>query len=131
MSRMQTLQERWEDYRPTKTQAFWFAAGAVVITLIIGFGFAGWVTGGTAEERIGEAANNARHELAAAVCVHQFMARKDAASTLVKLKEAGWWDRNELVSKGGWATMPDRQEPNPIVASMCAARLAEMEQQKS
>jgi hypothetical protein len=131
MSRLETLQDRWHAYGPTKTQAFWFAAAAVVATLIIGFGFAGWVTGGTAQERIDEAALNARHELAAAVCVHEFMARADAAATLGKLKSAGWWDRNELVAKGGWATMPDRKEPNAAVASMCAARLAEMDKQKS
>jgi hypothetical protein len=29
------------------------------------------------------------------------------------------------VAKGGWATMPDRKEPNSIVATMCAAQLAE------
>jgi hypothetical protein len=131
MDRIEVVRQRWEDYRPTKTQAFWFAAAGVVGTLIVGFGFAGWVTGGTAQERIDEAAVNARQELAAAVCVQQFMARADAAATLVKLKKAGWWDRNELVAKGGWATMPDRKGPNPAVASLCAARLAEHGQQKS
>lgn len=131
MSRVEALRQQWEEYRPTKTQAFWLAAAAVAGTLILGFGPAGWVTGGTAQERIDEAAASARHELAAAVCVQQFMARADAAATLVKLKEAGWWDRNELVAKGGWATMPDRKEPNPAVASMCAERLAQKGQQKS
>jgi hypothetical protein len=131
MEHNQTLRERWEDYRPSKTQAFWFAAAAVVAMLIVGFGLAGWVTGGTAQERVDEAALNARHELAAAVCVQEFMAREDASAKLATLKDAGWWDRNELVKKGGWATMPDRKEPNPIVASMCAAELAEMGQEKS
>ena len=40
--------QRWNEYRPTKEHAFWLAAGSVVATLVIGFGFAGWVTGGSA-----------------------------------------------------------------------------------
>jgi hypothetical protein len=54
------------------------------------------------------------------------MAGKNAGATLAKLKEAGWYDRNELVAKGGWATMPDRKEPDSTVAGLCAAKLAEM-----
>ena len=36
--------QRWHDYQPTKTQALWMTATAVAVTLIIGFGLAGWVT---------------------------------------------------------------------------------------
>jgi hypothetical protein len=131
MQRMEAIRARWESYQPSKTQAFWFAVAAVVGMLIVGFGFAGWVTGGTAQRQTEEAAANARNELAAAVCVTQFMASADAKAQLVKLKDAGWWDRNELVAKAGFATMPDRKEPNPVVASMCATRLSELGQQKS
>jgi hypothetical protein len=117
---------RFIEYRPTKTEAAWFGVGCIAVTLIAGFGFAGWVTAGKAEQRVAEAASAARHELAAAVCVDEFMAAKNSAPTLAKLKEAGWYDRGELVAKGGWATMPDRKEPNSTVASLCAAKLAEM-----
>jgi hypothetical protein len=120
------FRERFIEYRPTKTEAAWFGAGCVAAMLIVGFGFGGWVTGAKAEQRVAEAAANARHELAAAVCVEEFMAAKNAGATLAKLKQAGWYDRGELVAKGGWATMPDRKEPNSTVASLCAAKLAEM-----
>jgi hypothetical protein len=63
---------------------------------------------------VAEAAANARHE------------GKNAGVILAKLKEAGGYDRDELVAKGGWATMPDRKEPNSTVAGLCAAKLAEM-----
>ncbi|HVL35151.1 MAG TPA: hypothetical protein VM489_05720 [Burkholderiales bacterium] len=121
----QTFRDRWEDWRPTKTQAAWFGVGCIAATLIAGFGFGGWVTGGTAEQRISEAASNARYELAAAVCVEEFMRADNAGQRLAKLHDLGWWERSELVAKGGWATMPDRQEPNSTVASMCAATLSE------
>jgi hypothetical protein len=125
------MRQRWEDYRPSKTAAFWFAAACVAATLIIGFGPSGWVSGGTAEQRVNEAKLAARHELAAALCVEEFMASADAQARLTKLKEASYWERSEVVAKGGWATMPDRKEPNTVVASMCAAQLSEMGQQKS
>lgn len=127
LSRMEMLRQRWDDLRLTKTQAFWLAAGSIVATLAIGFGAAGWVTGGTAEKRVSEAATQARHELAAAICVEQFMAAADAKARLAKLADASWYDRGEIVAKGGWATMPDRKEPNSTVATLCAGKLAELD----
>lgn len=123
---MPTLRRRWNEYRPSKTESFWTAAGAVVATLIIGFGFAGWVTGGTAEEMATQAANGARHQLAAAICVKQFLHAANAGTRLADLKKADWYQRDEIVASSGWATMPDRKEPNVVVAEMCASRLAEM-----
>jgi len=127
LSKLEVLRQSWDDYRLTKTQAFWLAAGSVVATLIVGFGIAGWVTGGTAEQRVTEAATNARQELATAVCVEEFMAAENAKPRLAKLSDASWYDRSELVAKGGWATMPDRKEPNSTVAALCAGKLAELE----
>jgi len=124
-SAIERMRQGWEDYRPTKTHTFWIAAGCVAATLVLGFGPGGWVTGATAQKRIDEAATNARQELATAVCVEEFMRAKDATARLAKLVDTGWYERGELVAKGGWATMPDRKEPNSVVATMCAAQLAE------
>jgi hypothetical protein len=131
MDRYHSISQRWEAYRPSKTAAFWFSAACVAALLIIGFGPGGWVSGASAEKRVDEAKAAARHELAAAICVAEFMAAQDAKARLAKLKDASYWERSELVAKGGWATMPDRKEPNQIVASMCAAQLSEIGQQKS
>lgn len=127
LSAIDRMRQSWEDYRPSKGQAAWFGAGCIAATLIVGFGFAGWVTGGTAQKQVTEAAATARHELAAAVCVEEFLAGKNAGPLLVKLKDAGWYERGELLEKGGWATMPDRKEPNSVVAAMCASKLSEMQ----
>lgn len=122
-----SLRQRWEDYRPSKTQTFWIAVGGIVATFILGFGPGGWVTGGTAQKMVAEATANSRHELASAVCVEDFMRAADAGAQLKKIKKAGWYERDELVASGGWATMPDRKEPNSVVASMCAAQLVALE----
>jgi hypothetical protein len=125
-----SLLERWEDYRPSKTQMFWVAVGAIVVTLVIGFGPAGWVTAGKARQMVGEAAGNARHELATAVCVEDFLRDADAGARLKQVKQAVWYERDRLVADGGWATMPDRKEPNSLVASMCSAQLARLDESR-
>jgi hypothetical protein len=124
-SPIERMRQGWEDYRPTKTHAFWIAAASVAATLVLGFGPGGWVTGGSAQKSIADAETSARHELATAVCVEEFMRAGDAPARLAKIVEATWYERGDLVAKGGWATMPDRKEPNSAVARMCAARLAE------
>lgn len=127
VSTNRSLRERWEDYRPSKTQTFWIAAGGIVATLVIGFGPAGWVTGGKAEQMVSEAAAKSRQELAAAVCVEDFMRSADAGSQLNKIKNAQWYERDKLVTAAGWATMPDRKEPSSAVAGMCASRIADLD----
>ncbi len=123
---MKNLSAKWEKFQPSKTQAFWFAVGCVVATLIAGFGYAGWVTGGTAKKQLEAASASSRHQLATAICVEKFMRTADASKRLQKLKDATWYDRDDVVAAGGWATMPDRKEPNTTVAELCAGKLAEI-----
>ncbi len=130
-SAIETLRRRWQDYQPTKTQTFWLAAACVAATLVLGFGPGGWLSAGTAQKRIDEAASSARQQLAAAVCAEEFMNAKDAKAQLARLTQASWYERAELVAKGGWATMPDRKEPNGTVATMCADKLAEQKTPKA
>ncbi len=117
--------QRWNDYRPTKEHAFWLAAGSIVATLVIGFGFAGWVTGGSAQEMSDQAALASHDKLAAAVCAEDFMRAADARARLAKLTALEWWERDDLVAGGGWATMPGEKEASGTVAEMCATRLAD------
>jgi hypothetical protein len=121
----QSLQQRWNAFRPTKEQSFWLALGCVIATLVIGFGLGGWVTGGTARSMADEAAAASRHQLAAAVCAEGFMRAAKARERLDKLKALEWYERDDLVAAGGWATMPGEKEANSVVAEMCATRLAE------
>jgi hypothetical protein len=120
-----SLRERWEAYHPTKTHAFWVAGGAIAATLLIGFGPGRWVTSGTAQEMAAEAARNARQELAAAVCVEEFMGAANTGARLEQIKTATWFERDDLVTE--WATMPDEAQPSSVVASTCAAELAKLE----
>jgi hypothetical protein len=122
---MKTLYQRWRDYQPSTEQTLWIAVGCIVATLVLGFGLGGWVTGGTARKMVDEAAAASHHQLAAAVCVEQFLRAADARGRLAKLQAFEWWERDDQVAAGGWATMPGEKEPNSSVAEMCATRLAE------
>ena len=124
-SQKQSLQQRWNDYRPSKEQVFWTGLGCIVATLVLGFGLGGWVTAGTAQKMAAEVAASSRHELAAAVCAEDFMRAANARATLAKLKGLEWYQRDDLVAAGGWATMPGEKEANSVVAEMCATRLAD------
>src|SRR5919106_1252916 len=117
--------QRWNEYQPSKEHTLWIALGGVIATLIVGFGLGGWVTGGTASKMADEAAASAHHQLAAGVCAEEFLRAANARERLAKLKALEWWERDDQVAAGGWATMPGEKEANSVVAEMCANRLAE------
>ena len=124
----QTLGQRWQEYQPTKTQTFWACVACVVATIIIGFAWGGWVTGGTAREMVENAAEEARLELAAAVCVDEFMAAADARTQLAELQDiTSSYRRGEFLEEAGWGIIPGTEEVDDEVADLCARQLAELE----
>ncbi len=123
MLEKQSLSRRWEEYRASKTLVFWACAGCIVATLIIGFAWGGWVTGGTAERMATQAATAARADVAAAVCVSRFESGPDAAVNLASLKASKSWSRSTFIEKGGWATLTGTEKPISGAADLCAQRL--------
>ena len=127
MEAKQSLSRRWEAYRPGKSLLFWSCAASVAATIVVGFTWGGWTTGGTAQAMAKEAATEARQELAAAVCVDRFTTGSDATAQLATLRGMGnSWDRGTFVEKGGWAVMPGPKaaETASKVARLCADQLA-------
>lgn len=122
-----SIGERWRDYNPSKATLFWACACAVVLTLIIGFTWGGWVTGGTAAQMAEEASEEARAELVATVCVERFLNAEGARTKLTSLKETSSWQRDDFIEKGGWMKLAGLEEPVSGAADLCADRLAEME----
>ena len=119
--------QQLKDYQPTKTTLFWSMAGAAVLTMVVGFTWGGWVTGGTATEMAEEAAEQSAAKLAAAVCVERFVNAQDAALQLAALKETSRWKQKSFVADGNWATLSGMEEPVSGSAELCAEQLAEIE----
>ena len=65
---MPSISEKFRDFRASKAVLFWSCAGCIIATMVVGFTWGGWVTGGSAQERADEAAEQAVAELAADIC---------------------------------------------------------------
>jgi hypothetical protein len=120
-----SLTQRWEDSQPSKSMLAWACVATAVATMIIGFSWGGWVTGGTSRSLAMAAGDAARSELASTICVEKFMAAPDSAAKLVQLKAlTDSYKKREFVETGGWATMPGQKSSDRRAAEGCAVALA-------
>jgi hypothetical protein len=118
-----SFKERWSDARPTKTVAFWCCVASAVLTMIVGFSWGGWVTGGTARQTAENLATDTVAQRLAPICVAQSARDLGKGQKLLVLKDESSWQRGEYVGKQGWATMPGEKEPDRRVAEACATLL--------
>jgi len=115
--------QRWSAARPSKTMLFWSCVASMVLTMIVGFGWGGWVVGSTARQMAENMSRDAVVQRLAPICVTQSARDLGKNQKLVALKGESTWQRGEYVGKQGWATMPGEQEPDRRVADACAALL--------
>jgi|SRR5690606_20966927 len=127
MANEQSLSQRWEAFRPSKTIWLWSVAGASVLTMILGFTAGGWTTGGTASEMATTAARDARAQLVANLCVEKFVSAADASSKLTELKEAASYQQDNFITDGGWVKLAGMKNDAPGAADLCAKQLAAMD----
>jgi hypothetical protein len=118
-----SLGRRWEAYRPTKGIWFWSSLGWIVATIVVGFAWGGWVTGGTATRMASDAADGARAQLAATVCVASFNNGPDAVAQLAALTKASSYQRGDMLVKSGWLTLPGSTDPVAGAADICVQKL--------
>jgi hypothetical protein len=121
----QSYAQRWENYQPSKSLLLWACIAAVAATMVLGFSWGGWVTGGTSRALATTAGDVARGDLAAAVCVERFKAAPDAPARMVEFKAIpDSYKKRQFVEAGGWATMPGQTSPDRRGAEGCASALA-------
>jgi hypothetical protein len=127
MPHEQNVSQRWRDYRPSKTLWFWSVVGTVLAVLILGFTAGGWTTEGYATTMAKQAARDAKAELAAAVCVNKFISAENASENLAKLKDASYWQRDDIIEEGGWTKVAGTESDVPGATDLCVDRLVAME----
>jgi hypothetical protein len=115
--------KRWRRSRPSKTTLFWSCMACAGATMIVGFTWGGWVTGGTAAKMATTAADGARAQIAAVECVDRFEKAPDVSTQLVALKKTDAWNRDDFIRKGGWVTLPGMKEPVSGAADICVQQL--------
>ncbi|GLQ56024.1 hypothetical protein [Devosia nitrariae] len=123
---MPSISDNFRDFKASKTVLFWSCAGCAIATMVVGFTWGGWVTGGSAQARADEAAEQAVAQLAADICVNRYLASPDARANLTALKEESAYSRDGILEDGGWVTFADR-EPIDGAADLCADQLAEID----
>jgi len=114
-----SLRKWWRDARPTKTAVFWSWVACVVLTMIIGFAWGGWVTARTSRRLAEEVADDAVTERLGLICVAQFNQDLGKAAKLEELKKLSSYERRNYVQDQGWATMPGEESPDRAVAEEC------------
>ena len=118
----------WSAYRPTKTVWFWSIVGASIATMIVGFTWGGWTTGGRATLMADLAVRQARAELISDICVHNFASAADAAENLKQLKSKSSWEQDDFIKNGGWAMVAGLSKPVPDAADTCADTLVNLKE---
>ena len=101
--------------------AVWGAIGGAVAAMIIGFGWGGWVTGGTAGKMAATSAQDASVLALTPLCVVKAEQQPDQ---LVLLKKESTWNRDSFVIKAGWVANVN-EKYRSAVASACASTLVE------
>jgi hypothetical protein len=94
----------------------WGLIFGAAVAMIVGFGWGGWLTGGTAKGKTDDAVLATR----AAICVAQFMKAPNHDRELKAFADTDSWKRSELIEKGGWDKMPGQGEASGAVAEACA-----------
>jgi hypothetical protein len=101
------------------------AVGAVT-SMVIGFSWGGWVTGGTAVKLADERANTAVVAALTPICVEKFLQNSDAKANLAVLQKiSSNWEQGDYLEKGGWATPPGATSPDYHLARASAEKLAQ------
>ena len=123
--------QRWREAQPTKKVLFWSCVASIILTMIVGFAWGGWVTGGTARKIAEKMAEEAVVNRLAPICVIQFNQDLRKEQKLTELKEMSTWSRRDYIQKQGWATMPGEENPDRKVATECANLLMQISQTTS
>ncbi len=118
------MQVNWEKIK----LALGGAVGGGIVLAIIGFSWAGWVTGDTAQDMAEELAQEAVVARLAPICIEQFNQDSEKDQKLQKLKDTTSWQRGDYVVKQGWATMPGEKEADNQVAVKCSVLLVKLGQ---
>jgi hypothetical protein len=121
-----SLGQRWADLQPSKTMLFWSCLATAVITMILGFTWGGWVTGGAAQSMSKTMSEGAVVTRLAPICVVQFLLDPAKAEKFAELKALSSWARSDYIMKQGWATITGADKPERTVAEACAKLVLEL-----
>ena len=104
------------------------AAAGAAVTLVLGFGWAGWRLDSKAQKMATERASAAVVDVLRPICVDNFRRNPDVATQLAALKATDSWKQDTYIKEHGWATFAGSEKPNTDVAEACASTLVKAEE---
>jgi len=93
----------------------WGLVVGAIISMIIGFGWGGWSTAGTTQQKSKEAVLASQ----AAICVAQFIKDSNYEDNFKEFEKASSWDKSKFIEKGGWDKMPGQKTADYSVSRAC------------
>ncbi len=121
-----SIKQRWHDARPTKAILFWSCLASIILTIVVGFTWGGWVSAGSAQKTAETSAINAVVQRLAPICVAQFNQDPDKALKLDEMNAKSSYQRAQYVQEQGWATITGDENPDRKVADACTKLLLAM-----
>lgn len=94
------------------------AVAGAIATIIVGFGWGGWMLGSTADHMAAQRSAQAVTQALVPVCVSRSTTDPDKLKELADINYA--YERQNFVAKAGWAAMPGSDKPNRDLAAACA-----------
>lgn len=119
----ETFGERWGRVQPTKMIVLWASLAAIILTMIVGFTWGGWMLGGAAQTKATTTAQAAVVERLTTICVAQFHLDPAKDEKLAELQATSSFERARYVTAQGWATMPGSEKPDNRVADACTRQI--------
>jgi hypothetical protein len=126
--KQETLGQRWSAVQVTKTTVFWVSLASILLTMLLGFTWGGWVRGSTAQRTADVTARDAVVNRLAQICVAQFGQDPAKDQKLSELQATASYQRGAYVTEQGWAIMPGEESPDRRVADACATQLVQLKQ---
>jgi hypothetical protein len=103
--------------------AIYGALGGVVLTMVLGFSWGGWITGGSAQSMAAAESKSAVVAALVPVCLQMSQNDPDRLAKLTVISEAPTYQRRDKLIEAGWATTPGAEAPNRDLAQACIASL--------
>jgi hypothetical protein len=102
---------------PSITRLLQGACAGALATVLVGFGWGGWMLGSTAKQMAAKDASSALVAVLAPMCADKFRSGSD---NMAEFKKVTSWQQDTYLQKGGWATFPGMASPDMAVAQACA-----------
>jgi hypothetical protein len=102
------------------------AAAGAVVTMIVGFNWGGWVTGGSAKDMVDRSTTSAVVTALSPICVDKFQRSAEVTVNMAELRKVSSYQQGSFIEKGGWATLPGSDNANSAVARACGEMLSKL-----